>query len=673
MANCAVEALESRTLLTTVALTGTTGVADSFTISLNTGLQQYEFTGGVNTPAPVSVSQFTGFTVSGGGGAGGDSLTILSGVPTLLNDAGADGTSMSITVSAGSMLNVKANQQLASLTIQGISTNPGTVKMAANGHRMMKIGSLSIAGSLGAWNAKLDLNDNNLILPSTTPLGTVRDYLLAGRNVGAWTGTGLTSTAAKDDADHNTGVGFMTGAEYTSVSGGSTSLAGFSFLSSDSLVKYTWNGDANLDGRVTFDDYVKIDTGFNQQYTGWLNGDFNYSNNISFDDYVLIDVAYNTQAAPSTLFTSAAYHLDPAGDNPGGIAFGADGGSPMALGYDGPVRLADGAVVFTSSDLDPAEFGILSGHTRTWNTDPTRSPGGTNGRGWTVSQWPSLMSFALTGGTFVNVLDGGRSTRVFKQNGGNYDPQFFSPDKLVNTGTEFKLTDSLGNTAFFYPFSGALAGKIKRYVDSSGNTTNFIYDGVTSRLSTVQRLLGTGPTILEQLDYQYLASGKLESVVMQRRNDDQGTPALETVRSVLYEYYGANDPNGSDGDLKRVTVTQGGLPSADAERKLYRYYDDGRLHYVVEGASYERLAANVADPTTAPDFTVETYADYTFEYYTVGDRKNGKVRTIQVKGEGTYAYDYAFATAPSTDPNVWQVKTTQTLPDTTQNITYRDL
>jgi autotransporter-associated beta strand protein len=60
-------------------------------------------------------------------------------------------------------------------------------------------------------------------------------------------------------------------------------------------VAYTYYGDANLDGRVTFDDYVKIDTGFNTGLTGWVNGDFNYSGGVSFDDYVLIDISFNQQ------------------------------------------------------------------------------------------------------------------------------------------------------------------------------------------------------------------------------------------------------------------------------------------------------------------------------------------------------------------------------------------
>jgi V8-like Glu-specific endopeptidase len=54
-------------------------------------------------------------------------------------------------------------------------------------------------------------------------------------------------------------------------------------------------GDANGDGRVNFDDYVRIDNGFNNHLTGFSNGDFNYDGVIDFDDYVLIDLSFNTQ------------------------------------------------------------------------------------------------------------------------------------------------------------------------------------------------------------------------------------------------------------------------------------------------------------------------------------------------------------------------------------------
>jgi hypothetical protein len=60
------------------------------------------------------------------------------------------------------------------------------------------------------------------------------------------------------------------------------------------------DGDANFSGHVDFDDYVRIDIGFNSQnnegfITTWSNGDFNSNGAINFDDYVMIDVAFNTQ------------------------------------------------------------------------------------------------------------------------------------------------------------------------------------------------------------------------------------------------------------------------------------------------------------------------------------------------------------------------------------------
>jgi hypothetical protein len=130
------------------------------------------------------------------------------------------------------------------------------------------------------------------LIVSRTSRATIESYIASGRNGGAWNGRGIVSSAAR--ANPTTGLGVLSGTEYTSLSG-STTFDGFAIAPTDTLIKYTWNGDANFDGRVTFDDYVSIDTGFNAQLTGWANGDFNYSGNVSFDDYVLIDIAFNQQ------------------------------------------------------------------------------------------------------------------------------------------------------------------------------------------------------------------------------------------------------------------------------------------------------------------------------------------------------------------------------------------
>ena len=66
----------------------------------------------------------------------------------------------------------------------------------------------------------------------------------------------------------------------------------------DTLVMYTWNGDANLDGKVNADDYFQIDSHYNSTADAaksFHNGDFNYDGHINGDDYALIDAAFAGQ------------------------------------------------------------------------------------------------------------------------------------------------------------------------------------------------------------------------------------------------------------------------------------------------------------------------------------------------------------------------------------------
>jgi hypothetical protein len=85
------------------------------------------------------------------------------------------------------------------------------------------------------------------------------------------------------------------------------------------LVKYTYYGDANLDGKVDGTDYSRIDASFlaeqsGPNVTGWYNGDFNYDGVVNGSDYTLIDNAFNSQGAqiaaqiatPTALLDNAA-------------------------------------------------------------------------------------------------------------------------------------------------------------------------------------------------------------------------------------------------------------------------------------------------------------------------------------------------------------------------------
>ena len=123
-----------------------------------------------------------------------------------------------------------------------------------------------------------------------------------------WNGTGLTSTTARtrnlatgfdlvslglirnSDLDITTGI---PGSAYTSFGGEPVGPH-------DLLLKYTYIGDANLNGVVSFDDYVGMDNAFFGLIPnlGWATGDVNFDNAINFDDYSKVDQAFFFQGVP---------------------------------------------------------------------------------------------------------------------------------------------------------------------------------------------------------------------------------------------------------------------------------------------------------------------------------------------------------------------------------------
>ena len=262
------------------------------------------------TVGAISFDNANKYTISGTStltmavSSGQASISVVSGSHDIVAPVAlSNDTTITVTPAASTLLVSDLKPTTAAITKAGngylavnnvragsLNVNAGTVLVLNSGSDAgtSKVGALSIAAG-----ASLDLDDDDLVVGAGTTKSAIETLVRNGRNGGAWNGTGgITSTAARNLA--TTGVGVLSGAEYTSA-GGTGNFSGQAYAAGDTLVKYTWNGDANLDGRVTFDDYVKIDTGFNTGLTGWLNGDFNYSGSVNFDDYVLIDVAFNQQ------------------------------------------------------------------------------------------------------------------------------------------------------------------------------------------------------------------------------------------------------------------------------------------------------------------------------------------------------------------------------------------
>jgi hypothetical protein len=128
-------------------------------------------------------------------------------------------------------------------------------------------------------------------------MSSLAGQIAQARHGGEWDQAGIASSDARMNALHNTGLAAIEGAEFITASG-TTSFGGVAIDTSSVLVRYTYYGDTDLNGVVNFDDYARVDSGFNNKRSGWLNGDLDYNGTVNFDDYALIDLAFNTQGAP---------------------------------------------------------------------------------------------------------------------------------------------------------------------------------------------------------------------------------------------------------------------------------------------------------------------------------------------------------------------------------------
>jgi len=200
----------------------------------------------------------------------------------------------------------------------------------------------------------LDLADSHLVVDyrpgDAAPLATVAAWLRAGLNLpaGYWDGPRLRSSAAAADPDRLTALGVLDNADPWL--GGRTTFAGEAVDASAVLLAYTYWGDADLDGRVTFDDYDVIDYYYwfppAAGEAGWWSGDFDYDGDVDLDDYDRIDYAYWFQGGPLGGMAGAGQAPYGAVPEPGTLALLAAGGAVAGLrrgrrgGAGGAVRAA---------------------------------------------------------------------------------------------------------------------------------------------------------------------------------------------------------------------------------------------------------------------------------------------------------------------------------------------
>jgi hypothetical protein len=183
----------------------------------------------------------------------------------------------------------------------------GNVFGVANGTLGGVSGFFAIEWSRQITTGATDIGRGSEILPGAS-LGSITAQVRSGFNGGSWNGTtGVTSSAAAADTTHLTAVGVIQNNQGGApVYSASNLFEGAAPSPTDVLVKYTYYGDANLDGAVNSADYTLIDAAYLADQsapgslTGWFNGDFNYDGTINGSDYTLIDNAFNEQGAQLT-------------------------------------------------------------------------------------------------------------------------------------------------------------------------------------------------------------------------------------------------------------------------------------------------------------------------------------------------------------------------------------
>ncbi len=225
---------------------------------------------GGNADDLLTIQSLLAFNPVFNAGDGNNRLALTAGQYTLP----ADSQQLTVTLSGAAKLILPGNHQFQTLSIIGAAS----AALLPGHHHSLQVANLVIGS-----NAFLDLADGSLLVqpadPATLPAvyAQLTSLLASGRSSSPnlWQGNGIRTSQAT----------------------GNTTL-GIAPTDNSVRVKYTWNGDANLDGLVNADDYFQIDSGFITQARGFSNGDFNFDNLINADDYFLIDSSFIAQTGP---------------------------------------------------------------------------------------------------------------------------------------------------------------------------------------------------------------------------------------------------------------------------------------------------------------------------------------------------------------------------------------
>jgi hypothetical protein len=249
---------------------------------------------------------------------GGLAYSVFAAAPSLtFNLLGGDDTVEVLETAPGGRIEIVPSAGNDTLNVNPDDAGAATVRIGVLGAHFAGVnigagGRLELAPGAGATSGGalevqnltmnpaglLDLADNSLRV-ATTDANSAQVLALLNQRVGSarngvatpWSGPGITSSTARDDP--------------TGLSGVAVAAAG----GNEVLVRYALAADANLDGKVTFEDLVVLAQNYSATGRVFSQGDFNFDTNVDFEDLVLLAQRYDTALPQPQAAASVAFEL----------------------------------------------------------------------------------------------------------------------------------------------------------------------------------------------------------------------------------------------------------------------------------------------------------------------------------------------------------------------------
>jgi fibronectin-binding autotransporter adhesin len=280
-------------------------------VSINDGVLQVSASNNLGDGSATNQLELGGGALQFGAGFSANRNVNLAGAGGTI-DVQAFSSSVNDITRSGTGANDFTKAGTGTLTANSVhagimNVSAGKMVIAPNGTSTgtSVVSALTIAGASDAWTSQLDVKDNDIIVHSDNAnrvgqAASITNQLKQGSNFAVsgqfWTGNGIITSLGGNGSTSYTAVGVAVN-DFATLGGAQTgpiysTFDGENVGVNDVLVKYTYFGDADLDGAVTTNDYFQIDNGFLNSRAGWINGDFDYDGAVTTNDYFLIDNAF---------------------------------------------------------------------------------------------------------------------------------------------------------------------------------------------------------------------------------------------------------------------------------------------------------------------------------------------------------------------------------------------